>query len=193
MYGGCECLEVFLWRGSSPEMCNSLGMQENVCVWCVSVPEGTELGAQWAACLLCRDLHATEAVRTVQPELLSRAWSHNRKVFVQHETFRSHSHCGQENLQDVYGGFCKCKPCRGWTLLLALLSLLSTAAGECNLCIGDDTFPHLHLNPKRQQNMKYGRGRAVWLIAPYPLQYQPFIYPLTVFSDSIMLVGFDCR
>lgn len=96
-------------------------------------------------------------------------------------------------MQDVYGGFCKCKLCMGWALLLALLSPLATAAGESNLCIGDNTFPHLYLSPKRQQNIEYTRGTAVWLIAPYSLQYQAFIYPLTVFSDSIMLVGFECR
>lgn len=162
------------------------------------MPEGTELRAQWAACLLCWDLHANETMRrAVQPVLIPRAGSHNRELFVQHETFGSPSHCGtawrQEFLQGVYGGFCKCKLCGGWVLLLALLSLLSTAAGESNLCIGDDIFPQLYLNPKRQQNMEYARGTAVWLIAPYSLQYQAFIYPLTVFSDSIMLVGFECR
>lgn len=67
----------------------------------------------------------------------------------------------QETLQGVYGVFCKCKLCRDWALLLALLSLLSTAAGESNPCIGDNTFPHLYLNPKRQQNMEHARGTAV--------------------------------
>lgn len=93
----------------------------------------------------------------------------------------------------TYGGFFKGKFCRGWTLLLPLLSLLSTAAGESDQCLGEDVFPHLSLNPIRQQNIEYARSTAAWLVAPCSLQYQAFIYPLTVFSDSIMLVGFECR
>lgn len=64
---------------------------------------------------------------------------------------------------------------------------------ESDQCLGEDVFPHLYLNPIRQQNIEYARGIAAWLVAPCSLQYQAFIYPLTVFSDSIMLVGFECR
>ena len=92
-----------------------------------------------------------------------------------------------------YGGFFKCKLCRGQTLLLPLLSLLSAAADEFDQCLGENIFPHLYLNPIRQQNIEYARGTAAWLVAHCSLQYQAFIYPLTVFSDSIMLVGFECR
>lgn len=104
---------------------------------------------------------------------------------MQHETFRSPSYCGrawrQEALQGVYGGICKFKLCRGWALLLALLSLLSTAAGESNPCTGDNTFPHLYLNPKKQQNMEHARGTAVWLIPPTHYSIKHLYIPLQYF------------
>lgn len=76
---------------------------------------------------------------------------------------------------------------------LDLASLLSTAAGESHQCLGEDVFPHLNLNPIRQRNIKYAKGMSAWLVVPCSLQHQAFLYPLTVFSDSIMLVGFERR
>lgn len=67
------------------------------------------------------------------------------------------------------------------------------SAGESGQCFGVDIFPHIHLNPIRQENIEYARGTGAWIVAPCSLQYQAFIYPVTVFSDSIMPVGFECR
>lgn len=91
----------------------------------------------------------------------------------------------------AYGGIFKCQLRGGRTSLLPLL--LSSGAGKSDQCLGVRAFSYLHLNLIRQQNRERARGTAAWLVAPSSLQYQAFIYPLTVFSDSIMLVGFECR